>query len=115
MKGFNLEVPPLYAACCDYAQDIQMELKHMLPLNGPGSDYWTLRGTLRVIWASASSSVTTPKGNQAFLNAINKEVTRYFDLATFERHVEWKDVEEEEEPFCVYFKMSIDFCKKMIQ
>lgn len=117
--GFNVEVPPLYVACCEYSQDVKMELKHMLPLNGPGSDYWTLRGTLRVVWAcaSSSSSVKSPKGNQAFLDAINKEVVHCFDLSTtFERHVEWKEeTETETEPFCVYLKMSIEFCKKLIK
>ena len=80
--GFNIEIVlpskenTRYVAVACYANGLKLSLKHMLPCDGPGTNYWRLRGTLEILWAinnhtkSASKHDVSPFGDDVFLEAI---------------------------------------------
>jgi hypothetical protein len=128
--GFNIEVRlpakgnTLYVAVACYANGLQLNLKHMLPYDGYGSNYWRLRGTLEVLWATDTrtrgedtSNDVSPFGDAVFLEAVNRELRRQFGITRKDVVMAtWPDdMHRNENPHVVMVDLTCTCCRCFVK
>lgn len=125
LPGFNIEVVlpsksnTRYVAVACYANGLHLSLKHMLPLDGPGTNYWRLRGTLEILWATDNTTRSeahdvSPYGDPIFLEAIDAELRRQCGVQ--QQCATWPDeMFRDEKPHVVKIELTCECCKHFVK